>query len=371
MANAATPILLRPFLPTVETVRHYSLFKLRKDLLAGLTVSVVEVPQSMAYALIAGVPAQYGLYTSIIQGVIGALLSSSEHITTGPTNTQSLLIASAVMRIADPSVQPQYYLHLVFALTFLKGLIQLAFAAARFGEMVRYVSQSVIVGVAAGAGVLIAVGQIHNFLGITVEHTKHLPGVMGMIERMWPHLHEVNRLSLLIGAISLGVCVAARAISKFMPAALLAIITGAVIVAAMGKVHALPVVGELPRGVPELQVPLASWTQANALFPGALALALIGVLEAVAIAKSIATHTGERISANQECFAQGLKNLLSSFAQCIPGSASFTRSALDYAAGRRCASPPSSMPCSWRRSFSASPARRDSSRLHRWRRCCW
>ena len=105
---------------------HYSFVKLRKDLLAGLTVSVVEVPQSMAYAMVAGVPPSYGLYTSIIQGVMGALLSSSEHVTTGPTNTQSLLIASTVSRFA--AQDPVIYLQMVFALTLLKGLIQLAFA---------------------------------------------------------------------------------------------------------------------------------------------------------------------------------------------------------------------------------------------------
>ena len=126
--------LLAPFSLPIETIRHYNVRKLRKDLLAGLTVSVVEVPQAMAYAIIAGVPPVYGLYTSILQGVIGALLSSSEHKTTGPTNTQSLLIASAVHRIVGPSADPQQYLHLVFALTMIKGLIQLAFAAARMAR---------------------------------------------------------------------------------------------------------------------------------------------------------------------------------------------------------------------------------------------
>ena len=128
--------LATPFMPPIRTARHYTLHKLRADLVAGLTVSVVELPQAMAYAIIAGVPPQYGIYTSIIQGVIGALLSSSEHLTTGPTNTQSLLVASAVARLAQMG-GPQY-LQLVFALAMLKGLIQLGFAAARMGTMVHY-----------------------------------------------------------------------------------------------------------------------------------------------------------------------------------------------------------------------------------------
>src|SRR6478752_733274 len=105
--------LLQPFMPPIESARHYSLYKFRKDIIAGLTVSVVEVPQAMAYAIIAGVPPVYGIYTSIIQGTIGALLSSSEHMTTGPTNTQSLLIASAVHRIVSPDTNATQYVELV------------------------------------------------------------------------------------------------------------------------------------------------------------------------------------------------------------------------------------------------------------------
>jgi SulP family sulfate permease len=191
----------------------------------------------------------------------------------------------------------------------------------------------VIVGVAAGAGVLIAVGQVPHFLGISVDRTRHLPGALGMIERMWPHLREINWLAVMIAMVSLAVLLVVRSISKFLPAALLAIVTGAIIVAASGKVDALPVIGELPRQLPQFHLPKAAWTHGHALVTGALALAILGVLEAVAIAKTIAAQSGERIDPNQECFAQGLKNLSSSFVQCIPGSASFTRSMLDYAAG--------------------------------------
>lgn len=176
--------LLTPFKPPFETARHYNLHKLRKDLFAGLTVSVVEVPQSMAYAIVAGVPPQYGLYTSVIQGVVGALLSSSEHMTTGPTNTQALLIASAIHRLVDSTSDPTRYLELVFALTLLKGLIQLAFAAAQMGNMVRYVSRSVIAGLVSGAGFLIFFGQLPAFLGIRTRSASDLPGILAPLHRV-------------------------------------------------------------------------------------------------------------------------------------------------------------------------------------------
>lgn len=329
--SIGSSIFARPFLPLVDTSRHYSLSKLRRDLLAGLTVSVVEVPQAMAYALIAGVPPQYGLYTSIIQGIIGALLSSCEHLTTGPTNTQSLLIASTVVRLSGSD--PQRYLQLVFALTLLKGLIQLGFAAANLGNMVRYVSRSVIVGVSAGAGVLIMVGQVPNFIGIASDSTRHLPGVLGQIERMLPHLGDANWRCAALGAGCLAVVLAVRSISKLLPSALLAVVLAAGVVAALGWDLSLPVVGHLPKALPTFGLPAFTWTDAEALMGGALALALLGMLESVAIAKTIAGRMGERINPNQEFLAQGVANALSSFFHCIPGSGSFTRSALDYAAG--------------------------------------
>ena len=161
-------VLLRPFAPPIHTIAHYSAHKFRKDVFAGITVSVVEVPQAMAYALIAGVPPQYGLYTSILQGIVGAMLSSSEHMTTGPTNTQALLTASAApwpwFRCTRNCSRARTLTGCSTWKSCLRsrcsrGLIQLIFAAARMGDMVRYVSRSVIAGLTAGAGVLIIFGN--------------------------------------------------------------------------------------------------------------------------------------------------------------------------------------------------------------------
>ncbi|HEX7008585.1 MAG TPA: SulP family inorganic anion transporter [Phycisphaeraceae bacterium] len=326
--------LAQPFLSPIRTARHYDAHKLRKDLLAGLTVAVVEVPQAMAYAVIAGVPPQYGLYTSILQGAIGALLSSSEHITTGPTNTQSLLVAATVQRLVGDPGNP-IYLELVFALTMLKGLIQLGFAFARMGNITRYVSHSVIVGVMAGAGVLILAGQLGAFLGIpAVQGAATWPGVLGEIEKLWPHLSQVNGRAVGVGVLSLAVILGAQRVSPFLPGALLAMVLGAAVVWAAGWTGAdLPLIAPLSQAMPQFQMPSLTLEQAESLFSGALALAIIGMLESVAIGKGIAAHSGERINANQEFFAQGFMNFVTSFFQCIPGSGSFTRSMLDYAAG--------------------------------------
>ncbi len=327
-------------MPAVETARHYSLGKFRRDLIAGLTVSVVEIPQAMAYAIIAGVDPVYGIYASIIQGVLGAMLSSSEHLTTGPTNTQSLLIAASaavVMRTTDlpPDTSPEaFYLLLVFTLAVMKGLIQLAFWALRFGDLVQFISRSVILGIASGAAVLIVSGQTAAFLGIAkapAEDFPHLFGVALDVARFWPHLHETNLIAVVIGVLTIAIALGAKRISKFIPGALIAVVLAAAAVPVLGL--DVPIVNQIKTGFPHFQLPLFDLTVWQQLLPGALALALLGGIESVAIAKTIAARSGEKIVANQEFFAQGFKNAVTGFFQCIPGSASFTRSALDYDAG--------------------------------------
>ena len=323
--------LLSPFLPAVETARHYTASKFRRDLVAGLTVSVVELPQAMAYALIAGVPPQYGIYSSIIQGILGAMLSSSNHLTTGPTNTQSLLIAAAVTRLASPDAPGDVYLQIVFTLTVLKGLIQLAFWFLRFGDMVQFISRSVLLGIASGAAVLISFGQLAYFLGINREPSSRLFGIVADIDRMLPHLHEISWQPVAIGLLTIAITVGGKLISKFVPGALIAVIVTAALVGFTGM--DVKVVGHLDAGLPRFAMPLMDWNVWTSLLSGAVALALLGGIESIAIAKTIANRAGERVSANQELFGQGVTNFVSGFFQSIPGTASFTRSALDYDAG--------------------------------------
>lgn len=335
-------LALKPVAPFIQTVRTYSLRKFRADLVAGVTVAVVAVPQSMAYALIAGVPPVYGLYTAIVQGLLASLFTSSNQLSTGPINTLSLLVASSVARFVSDGLpeaeRTALFIQLVIAMTFLVGLIQLAAAAARASTLVQYVSHSVIVGFTSGAGILIAAGQVPAFLGIATAKTRHLPGLLGIIERMLPHLHEVNWTAVWIGVGSLALIIVARMIWRFIPGPLLAAVGSAAIVAIMSWDQGrLQVVGTLPDGLPRFRLPDLSWQQAEALFGGAMALAIVGMLEAYSIAKSIAAKTGQKIDPNQEFLAQGFSNFLSSFFQCIPGSGSFSRSALNYQAGAQTA----------------------------------
>ncbi len=325
--------LISPLTPLIETARHYNLKKFRHDIVAGLTVSVVEVPQAMAYAIIAGVPPQYGIYSSIIQGILGALFSSSQHLTTGPTNTQSLLIAAAATRLAAPDAPGELYLQIVFTLTILKGLIQTAFWAMRFGDLVQFISRSVILGIASGAAVLIVFGQLAAFLGISRESTSPFFGIVADVHRMWPHLHEITWQPIAIGLMTIFITLGAKLISKFIPGALIAVVAAAAIAGFSGM--SIKTVGVLGAGFPHFTLPLWDWNVWTSLLSGAVALALLGGIESIAIAKSISNRAGERVSANQELFAQGITNFVSGFFQTIPGTASFTRSKLDFDAGAK------------------------------------
>jgi sulfate permease, SulP family len=333
-AQRAAQLLLLPFLPAIASARSYDLRKLRGDVIAGLTVAVVAVPQSMAYAYIAGVPPQYGIYSSIIQCFISAIFTSNDHLTCGPTNTQAILTAATVTRLVEPG-NPEMYLQLAIGLTLLKGLTQLVFALARVGHLVKYVSQSVIVGFAAGVGVLIGFGQLADFLGLDVTRSAgEYPGVIGIAQRLLPHVTEISFITLGIGVGSMTLILMTRALSKTAPAPLIAVVVASLCVYLFGWTQAqTALVGRLPTFLPSPSLPTLTWSHTEAMLGGAGALALLGMIETIGIGKSIAIHTGARINANREFFAQGMANIVGAFFQNFSGSGSFTRTALNYLAG--------------------------------------
>lgn len=340
-------LLIEPFLAPLRSARGeigtYNMHKLRSDLLAGLTVSVVAVPQAMAYALIAQVPAEYGLYTVIFQCLIGSIFNSQSLLSVGPINTQSLLVASITTRLLAPDLPPQergdLLIQLAVVLSFMKGLIQISLAEARLGNLVRFVSQSVIVGFTAGAGVLIAAGQLKSFLGFSVDRTRDdWPGLIGTAQRLIPHLHETSVWAVGLGLLALGIVLGSRFVSRLMPGPLLAVAITAMAVYLFGlDASHLRLIGSLPEGLPQPALPdMALLVEHfDALLSGAFALALLGLMEAYSIGKNIAAKTNTRISANQEMFSQGLTNFVCSFMSCFPGSGSFSRSALNHFMGAK------------------------------------
>ncbi|MEO1236014.1 MAG: SulP family inorganic anion transporter [Planctomycetota bacterium] len=321
-----------------SAVRGYRPGKLRGDLNAGLTVALVAVPQSLAFASIAGVPLVYGLYTAIVGAIVGSLLTSSRHLAIGPTNTMSLLVSSTLVAAAVPA-GGEAAIGVAVMLTLAAGAMQLAFALARMGELVRFVSHSVIVGFSAGAGVLIAVGQVPAFLGISLaglesEHEGVAEKVDRLIQAVGLNGSAPDWRPIAVGMLSLVVALVCRRVSRRLPAYLLAVVAGAGAVFVLGWDEGeLALVGELPSGLPSLVVPPLEWDAYRALLGPALAIALVGMIEAYGIGKTLAAKSGDRIDANQEFFCQGVTNVVGSLFRCIPSTGSFSRSALNHAAG--------------------------------------
>jgi SulP family sulfate permease len=319
------------FLQPIHIVRGYRLENLRPDLVAGLTVAVILLPQAIAYALIAELPAQFGLYAAIVAAIVGALWGSSNHLQTGPTNAISLLILSTLLTTTSPG-SPEF-LVLAGFMAILVGLIQLVLGLARLGVLVNFVSHSVIVGFSSGAGVLIAIKQVRHLLGL--EFSSH--GLLETLHGIVTHLLEAHLPTTLLGLGTILLIVLLRWLHPKLPGPLIGMVAAASAVGILGLApQGVAVIGQLPRSLPPLaQLPLFDLQLIAQLSTGALAVAAIGLVEAMSIARSIADQAGQRLDSNQEFVGQGLANIAVGFLSGYPCSGSFTRSAVNYRAGAR------------------------------------
>lgn len=323
---------LDAFVPFVSWVRGYSRHHLKADAFAGLTVAVVALPQSMAYAIIAGLPVQYGLYASIVPAIIGSLWGSSAHLITGPTTAVSLVVFSTLGNLAQPGSLP--YLELALFMALMIGVLQIIMGLARFGGLLNFVSHAVLLGFTAGAAVLIAFKQLPGLLGIPVEKDGHfLVQVLGLLS----NLHEFHVPTFVMGAVTVIIILAFKKIRPNWPGTLIAMIAVGLLVGLFDLKHrGVSVVGAIPQSLPPFQVPsMEALGHLGQLAPGALAIAILGLVEAVSIAKSIADQTRQRLNINREFIGQGLANIGAGLFSGYPASGSFTRSAVNFRAGAK------------------------------------
>lgn len=319
----------------------YGWSSLRRDLVAGVTVAAIAVPQSMAYALIAGVDPRFGLYSAIVVAAVASVFGSSSHLINGPTNAICLVVFSALAFLA-PDARLEAY-QATFLLALMVGVIQCLIAVFRLGDLTRYVSESVVLGFMAGAGLLVALSQVGNLLGVQERGT----GNEHLLHRLWLTLTEGGPLNARALGVGLGttvlVVVGRRVARKYrLPRVdmLLVLVGVAALTAALGWSHpgpdgkrAIAVVGQVPAGLPSPHIPAIQLKWLKEMAGSALAIACLGLLEALAIAKSIAARTREPLDFNRQCLAEGLANISGGFFQCLPGSGSLTRSAINYQAG--------------------------------------
>lgn len=307
----------------------------RADLMAGLTGAVVVLPQAVAYATLAGMPIQYGLYAAMVPCLVAALFGSSRLMVTGPANAISLTTAYLVSPLAEPFSDA--YVDLVLVLCFLVGLLQLLLGLARFGRWIDKVPHSVVIGFTAGVALLIINSQIPVLTGIAVPRGSSIATTLAELFRQ---AGAIDWFALGLGIATLLVIVVWGPWNRRVPAMLVGVVVGSLCAwlaprwwPALGPV---PMVPPLPSALPAFEVPMLSIETMRALFSATLVMTLLGLTEASAIAKSLAMRSGsERVDGNQEFIGQGLANLAGSFFSAYPSSGSFNRSGVNIASGAR------------------------------------
>ena len=317
-----------PFLTWLKLTTRESI---KSDFIAGLTGAVIVLPQGVAFATIAGLPPEYGLYTAMVTPIVAALFGSSFHLVSGPTTAISIVVFSSISQYADPGTDE--FITLALTLTFLAGIYQLAFGLARLGALVNFVSHTVVIGFTAGAAILIATSQVKHVTGIFVPKGE-------TFLHTWKDLYEgLGQVDPYLLVIALATMISALLTKRYwpkMPGLLIGLIVGSIVALLFkGQTDNIRLVGEIPAHLPPMSHPSFSFETIKMLAPQAFAVALLGLIEAVSISRAIATKSSQRIDPNQEFIGQGLSNITGSFFSSYAGSGSFTRSGINYEAGAR------------------------------------
>lgn len=305
----------------------------RADMIAGLTGAIIVLPQGVAFATIAGLPPEYGLYAAMVPAIIGALFGSSWHLVSGPTTAISIVIFSSVSPLAEPG--SAHYISLVLTMTFLMGVFQLVMGLARMGVLVNFISHTVVIGFTAGAAVLIAASQIKNFFGINIARGSHFYEI---IHQLVLQIGNINLYVTAVAAVTLASGILVKKFFPKIPYMIAAMLIGSFFALALNRIFGNDVtlirtVGALPAQLPPFSMPDLSLDTIKQMSSSALAITMLALTEAVSIARSVAVRSEQRIDGNQEFIGQGLSNMLGSFFSGYASSGSFNRSGLNYAAG--------------------------------------
>ena len=341
-----SPIRWSRYLPFLEWLIHYQSQDLVGDLMAGAIVAIMLVPQSMAYALLAGLPAQVGLYASIVPVILYALLGTSKALAVGPVAMMSLMVAAGVGQFAQPGTPD--YLALALALALLVGVIQTLMGLARLGVLVNFLSHAVISGFTSAAALIIGLSQLKHLLGIQLPRTKSF---FKLLPEIAQHASETNLVTLGIGLSSvailfyfnqrLGRLLRRRGVMSGLiipltrSGPLLVVLFSTLLVWGLGlaQTAGVSIVGEIPAGLPAVTLPRVDWALWQQLLPTALTISFVGFMESIAVAKSLASKRRQKIDANQELLGLGVANLGAALTGGYPVAGGFGRSVVNFTAG--------------------------------------
>jgi SulP family sulfate permease len=329
------PPALARFLPFLAWWPRVTRSTLRADAGAALIGAIVVLPQGVAFATLAGLPPEYGLYCAMVPAVVAAFFGSSWHAVSGPTNAVSLYVFATLAPLAAPG--SAQYISFALTLAFMSGAIMLAMGLLRLGRVVNFVSHGVVVGFTAGAAVLIIASQLRNFFGIDLPASS---AFLSTLRAFLSQFLELKPWVVLVGAITLAAGVLARRYLRKLPFMIVALAAGGLagfaIDAWLGAGQSgIRTLGKLAGALPPLSAPDLSADTLKTLMGIAVGVTLLSLTEAMSIARAVALKSGQRIDANQEFVGQGLSNVAASFFSGYPSSASFNRSGLNYEAGAR------------------------------------
>jgi len=325
---------VRRLFPIVDSIKNYDNDWLKGDVGAGLTVGVMLIPQGMAYASIAGLPAVYGLYASVIPLLVYAIFGTSRQLAVGPVAMVSLLTATAIGAIGDVSVSA--YINYALILALMVGVIQFLLGVFRLGFLVNFLSHPVISGFTSAAALIIGLSQLKHLLGIDIPSSHHIHEI---ISNAIANFNAINWIAFLIGIVGISIIVLVKRYRKALPGQLFAVIVGILTVSFFGLgegENAVSIIQDIPNTMPMFSIPTFGLNELQFLFPMALTIALVSFMESIAVAKAIQNkHRNYKVIPNQELVALGLANAVGSLFQSYPTTGGFSRTAVNDQAGAK------------------------------------
>ena len=306
---------------------------LRADAMAGLLGAVLALPQGIAFATLAGLPPQYGIYSAIVPCAVAALFGSSHHVVSGPTNANSLALFAALSPLAIPG-SPQF-IAFAIAVTGLVGVMQLAVGGFKLGWVTDFIAPAVLVGFMSGAAILIGLYALPDFLGLQLPNSH---GPFGVLSGLAAKIRDLSLSAVIVGAWTLVATITVARISRRLPFMLIGIIVGFITSELLEKYSQWPSVariGSIPSVLPPFSVPSISFSMLPQFVPIAGALSIVALGQSVSIAKALAQRSGQRLDVNREFIGQGMSNIVGSFFSCYVSCGSLNRSLPNFLAGAR------------------------------------
>jgi SulP family sulfate permease len=323
---------MQKYIPLLEWLPKYKKSNLLKDSIAGFTVGIILVPQAMAYAMIAGLPPVYGLYTALVPVLMYVFLGTSKQISVGPVAMDSLLVAAGLGALAITGIEN--YIAMAIFLAFLVGAIQLLLGLFKMGFLVNFLSKPVISGFTSAAAIIIIFSQLKHLLGAPIQDSNHFHQ---LVINIFQNIKATNVYDLTIGIIAILAIILLKKWNRKIPSILLVVVLGILLVYFLKlEDYGVKIAGLIPTGLPSFSVPEFNLEKALDLWPMAITIALVGYLEAISIGKALEEKVEEEtIEANQELLALGVSNMVGSFFQSYTSTASFSRSAINGASGAK------------------------------------